>query len=362
MQDVALPLFYSRVHITHLSSLENLTNILAAADRKWDSIRRIPYSTPGRWVRVLDLSDLQSGMGNEAGQIDIVLTRLFPLIPFLATLILNPAFPLSKSAWESLSSRDGARNLRVLSGVKIQASPFAHGVEESFVDVLRHSCGLEELAIVGFGLEGVELASATNEDFNLHPCVNVPALTHLRKLSLISMHASIVMFSLLNSSLPSLVHLTITPYDNVSIPTSMVPEFIEVHGPKVTSLHLYAHKTWPTMLFPSPTTLLNTCKRLHHLSLESPLPELAICSIYPRYPLRILSIPRPNTEFLGVLEALLPKLPNLRVVRTRDVRWLRKGVTGRAMEAGVQGEMREWRRRLARRGIQVLDADWKTGD
>jgi len=41
------------------------------------------------------------------------------------------------------------------------------------------------------------------------------------------------------------------------------------------------------------------------------------------------------------------------------VRWLRKGMGLRAQEAGVQGEMREWRRRLLRRGIRVLDAEWK---
>lgn len=276
--------------------------------------------------------------------------------------MLNPALPLNRCTWESFSNRDGVGNLRVLSGVKIHPSLFSLGVEESFVQVLYRCHRIEELYMVGSGLEAVELASTEDPELTLPTCMKAPHLPHLRKLSIISVHASVVMFTLMHSSLPSLRHLTITPYDDISIPTSLVPRFIEKHGPNVTSLHLYAQKSWPTMLFPSPTTLLHTCPLLHHLFLENPLPVLTICSIYPRYPLRILSIPRPNPEFLGVLESLLPKLPSLRVVRTRDVRWLRRGMTGRALEAGVQGEMREWRRRLARRGIQILDADWNSGD
>jgi len=362
LKEVALPIFYSYIRITQLSSLQLFTNLLTAADRKWDSIRRIPYSAPGRWVRLLDLSDFQSGIGDEACQADSALTRLFPLAPFLVTLMLNPVLSLSRNAWESLLHQDGLRHLRVLSGVKIPSSPFSLTVEESFLDVLHRCQRLEELNIVGSGLEAIELSSAADSGVDYDPSTPVLPLPHLRKLSLISMHASLVMSALLHSPLPSLRHLTITPYDDISIPTSLVPRFIELHGPRIYSLHLYAHKSWPTMLFPSPTTLLHTCPRLHHLSLETPLPALTICSIYPRYPLQILSIPRPNPEFLGVLESLLPKLPNLRVVRTRDVRWMRRGMTGRALEAGVQGEMREWRRRLARRGIQVLDADWNAGE
>lgn len=357
-----MPLFYSRVRITRLASLQHFTDVLVAADKKWDSIRRIPYSAPGRWVHALDLSDLQTSRGEEANQVDLILTRLLPLVPFLAILTLNPAHTLSKITWEGLSNSDCVGNLRVLNGVRIHTSPFNFATEDAFMDLLHRCRHLEELDVVGSGLEAVELASIPDATEEFSTCMKVPPLPQLRKLSVISMHASMVLSSLLHSPLPSLLHLTITPYDDVSIPTSLVPKFIAAHGSKVTSLHLYAHKSWPTMLFPSPTTLLHTCPRLYHLSLENPLPILTICSIYPRHTLRILSIPRPNPEFLGVLESLLPKLPNLRILRARDVRWLRKGVTGRAMEAGVQGEMREWRCRLARRGVQVLDADWKPGD
>jgi hypothetical protein len=34
-------------------------------------------------------------------------------------------------------------------------------------------------------------------------------------------------------------------------------------------------------------------------------------------------------------------------------------MTKAGLETGVQGEMRNWRRRLDRRGVKVLDAAWK---
>jgi hypothetical protein len=34
-------------------------------------------------------------------------------------------------------------------------------------------------------------------------------------------------------------------------------------------------------------------------------------------------------------------------------------VSRKALEAGVQGEMHEWRRRFARRGVRLVDGDWR---
>jgi hypothetical protein len=60
-----------------------------------------------------------------------------------------------------------------------------------------------------------------------------------------------------------------------------------------------------------------------------------------------------------MLESNLPILPHLSVVRARDVKWLRKGVSTVAQGTGVQGQMKDWKGRLERRNIQLLDADWK---
>lgn len=350
-------MYYAKAHISSPPRLMQFTEVLHAADQQWDSIRRIPYSTPGRWVQALDISCLRCNFWSDVCQVDALLARLFPLLPFLSRLTLNSTLVLSRRAVESLCSRDGNHRITSLQGVKLASSADVSS-DDPFLDILRHCPNLEELEFYGSGIEPLltdhSITLVEPDTLSIKPL----QLPRLRRLAIISTHCSPVMFSLLKSPLPSLNHLTVTPYDDVSIPSSLVPRFIETHGAGLTSLHLYAPKSWPTMLFPSPTTLLHTCPKLNHLSLENPLPILTICSIYPKHPLQILSIPRPDARFLTVLESLLPKLPALRAVRTRDVRWLRAGMSSHAREAGVQGEMRDWRHRLARRGIAVLDATW----
>ena len=108
-QTVASPLLYERVHINSVAQLESFTSVLHAADKKWDSIRRIPYSTPGRWVQLLDLSALSPHQDLETHlRVDTLLTRLFPLLPFLAALLLNEEMTLSRRVLESLVVRDGS--------------------------------------------------------------------------------------------------------------------------------------------------------------------------------------------------------------------------------------------------------------
>ena len=170
---------------------------------------------------------------------------------------------------------------------------------------------------------------------------------------------SALLMSLLQSPLPSLRKLTVTPYDDVPFPASLVSQLIFTHGKELKSLLLFKPKSWPTRLHPSPVDLLSTCPQLRHLSLENPLPVLRL-EPGATHPLRMLSIPRPASDWWPVLENLLPRLPELCVPRMRDVRWLRKGVAGRAHEAGLQGQMKAWGKRLARYHILVVDADWKS--
>lgn len=183
---------------------------------------------------------------------------------------------------------------------------------------------------------------------------------------MLSTHASPLMFALLSSELPSLQRLAVTPCDDLPYPTSLVSRFIQAHGSTLRSLHFYTPKdTWPTISHPSPSDILFTCPNLTHLSLEFPLPELRIPpSSRPSdaHPLQILSIPRPSQHCHQMVNTIVSSLKSLRVVRTRDVRWLRRGITSQAMETGTQGEMREWRRRLALRGVTLLDADMNRGD
>jgi len=113
-----------------------------------------------------------------------------------------------------------------------------------------------------------------------------------------------------------------------------------------------------------PPPILTSCPELQYLSLDQPLPALTLPAPAQdgesphSHPLRVLTIPRPNARLLRDVEALLPRLPSLTVVRVRAVRWLRAGVSGKALEAGVQGEMRGWRRKFAHRGVRLVDGEW----
>ncbi|EPQ61406.1 hypothetical protein GLOTRDRAFT_17633, partial [Gloeophyllum trabeum ATCC 11539] len=360
INSIALPVFYSHIRISSVEALEGFTNHLYASDQQWDSLRRIPYSTPGRWVQTLDISTLNGNSRWEECRIDTLLTQLFPLVPCLKELYFSPNVQATSRMWDSLASSDASTHLRVLRGLKGTVSPGSAlaACRDPLVRVLRACQDLRELEVVGPGFDlsdpdlweaGEPLPSAT-----FHPLT----LPHLTTLTVLSTHSSPLLFALLHSPLPSLASLTITPYHDISYPTSLVSEFIKVHGTNLRSLYLYTPKSWPTILRTSPSTLLQTSPRLKHLSLENPIPALALPdgSIHP---LQILSVPRPSAQFLSTLESILPRLPSLVAVRARDVHWLRKGISSRAQEAGVQGVMREWKRRFGRRGIKILDADWK---
>ena len=355
-QDIALPLFYQHAVLTSSSSVKKFTDHLHASDKQWDSIRRIPYSTPGRWVQVLDLSDLRCSLWSDVCHADGLLARLFPLLPFLAHLTVNDTLTLSRRVLRSLCDRDGNERLKSIKGLKLVSASVDY--DDPFLELLQCCTDLEQLEFTGSGIEPLLIDSPNSIKDMRHLPPKPLHLPRLRKLSMVAMHCSPVMFALLHAELPRISHITITPYDDATISTSLVPQFINAHGAKLSALHLYAPKSWPTMLFQSPTTLLHSCPNLYHLSLENPLPALTIPSTIDQHPLHILSIPRPAAEFLRTLEPLLLKLPNLQIIRSRDVRWLRAGMSSHAMEAGVQGELRQWRQRLARRRINVVDATW----
>ena len=361
-----MPLLYSCVRLRSVNSLEKFTAHLYSADQMWDSIRRIPYSTPGRWVQVLDLSELQVLMMLDSPTyyaVDAFLTQLFPLLPFLTRLTLYPGFQPSRRALTSLTYRDGSSNLRALCGIGYHHVPHSQAAtdEDEFVQLLRVCVNLEQLEVIGMDLD-TDLES----HFDTEPPVVAPLhLPHLRSLTLLSMPSSPLMHGLLNSPLPRLETLKITPYDDVPFPASLSSLFLQTHGQHLRTLSLLTRNSWPTRFHSSPSTLLHTSPNLRHLSLEHPLPALTAppktSSTFapPILPLEVLSIPLPSSDFWATLEGLLPFLPSLIIVQTRGMRWIRQGVNSRAQEAGRQGEMKAWRDRLARRGIRLLDRDWK---
>lgn len=357
-KEIVQPLLYQSVAFTSTNQFEKFFKRLHAADQKWDSIRRIPFSTPGRWVQCLNLSEVPFESQAQALRLDGMLTQIFPLIPFLSSFDINPSFVLSRRALTSLAQRDGSTNIRSLAGLSYLSPSTSIVDEDPFVQILRACPNLEEFIVVGQGLDPTEL------EFDFSGSVDLPSLVafkpldlpKLRLISLLSMHSSPLMQALLSSPLPALRKLELTPYDDIPYPASLSTEFIIAHGKTLNSLQLMTPKSWPTRLRPSPQNILEYAPTLNHLSLEAPLPNLRLKEAHP---LKILSIARPTPDFWRVLEGILPNLPNLAVIRTRDVKWLRKGVSLMAHGAGVQGEMKEWKRRLERRKIHLLDTDWR---
>ena len=355
-QEIALPLLYASIRISKIEKLEAFYQRLHVAEQKWDSIRRIPYSSPGRWVQALDVRDLAFEGQAQALMLDSLLTQIFPLVPFLSSLSVNPSFVLSRRVLSALSQREGSVNLRSLTGLSYVPPPSMLPDEDPFVNLLRCCPNLEVLGIIGQGLDPTELQlDAADVELPSLATFRPLSLPNLRILSLLSMHSSPLMLALLRSPLPGITKLTVTPYNDIPYPASLVSELIATHGPALSSLMLLTLKSWPTRLRPSPPGLLDLAPHLNHLSLESPLPSL---SLNQKHGLKILSIPRPTPNFWMTLERLLPLLPDLTFIRARDVHWLKKGISSVAQEAGIQGEMRLWKRRLERRGIRLLDANW----
>ncbi|KAI0003363.1 hypothetical protein BJV74DRAFT_813412 [Russula compacta] len=375
--NVVLPLLYSGVHIFTVSALQKFVAHLSSSDRRWDSIRRIPYSTPGRWVRMLDLSEIKLVHSTDLLSVDSNLTRLFSLLPFLTSLYLIPEILLSNRALSALQCKDGIGGLCSLKGFKVSV-PGGPALPQSLapgpdpvIQLLRSCPCLEQLEIACMDVLGPDLESVLDLDLDLfrdEAEVNLPPPLHLPNLKVLCISAIPIcplFLTLLRMPLPALRHLELTPYSGQH--TAQVSALLAAHGRSLISLRINTPRHLPTSTgdVPPPPPILTSCPELRHLALGQPLPVLTLPALTqdgesPRpHPLHVLTIPRPSARFLREVEALLPRLPSLTVVRARAVRWLRAGVSGKALEAGVQGEMHEWRRRLARRGVRLVDSEWR---
>lgn len=378
-----------------MSTLQKFVAHLSSSDQRWDSIRRIPYSTPGRWVQMLDLSEIVLVHSKEMLSVDSSLIRLFPLLPFLTSLYLVPEILLSNRVLAALQCKDGIGELRSLKGVTLSVpignapvQPLAPS-PDAVVRLLGNCPHMEQLEIACTDANSPELESVVDLDLRsfrdeaevtvLPPPLHVP---NLRCLCLSSVPTDSLFLTLVHTPLPALRHLVIAPRGDRH--TSQLSALLAAHGRSLISLRINTPRYLSTSIGdappppPPPPPVLTCCPELHYLALDQQLlPVLELLepaqdggggdgsgsgsgSPHPQpHPLRVLTIARPNARFLREVEALLPRLPSLRVVRARAVRWLRAGVSGKALEAGVQGEMHEWRRRFARRGVRLVDGDWR---
>jgi len=320
-------------------------------------------------VQTLDLSEVVLADSTEFLAADSSFTRLCPLLPLLTTLHFIPDMLLSNRALAALECKDGIGELRTLRGLNVSA-PAAHASTQStgltpgpdsLIRLLRNCPLLESLEIACIDPIGPDLESIIDLDLDsdLPPPLHLP---DLKSLSLCAIPICALFLTLLRTSLPELRHLAVTPYSGRH--TAQLSALLAAHGRRLTSLRINRPRHLPTSTGDvPPPQVLASCPELHYLALGQSLPEVlmlpaALDGEQP-HPLRVLTIPRPSARFLREVEAMLPRLPVLAVVRARTVRWLCSGVSRKALEAGVQGEMHEWRRRFARRGVRVVDRDWR---
>lgn len=359
------PLLFAHPTVSSTASLFALSDAIHAGHARWDSLRRILYSTPGRWVLSLDLSPLHPGP--DALTVDKLLRDMLPLVPFLDELQLNCDIQLSRLTFDALQSGPHASRLRSLTGLRFAAPhlgpaapadslPAARAMYEELQDptlrLLRSCVRLQELELlppprrVGADDEDEdEWPVPEGSETELHEPLELPSLQSLT----IFLRPTSPMVALLSRSpLPTLQRLAMS--GELAASSNLLP----AHGSALRALALHEPPTVPPAVATEhcPRNLLSTCNGLRHLVLPCSVPPLDPL-LGDRHPLTTLSIPRPTPEFLRTLERGL--LPSLRVVQLRDTRWLRKGVAPSARQTGVAGEMVRWRLRLGRLRVRVLD-------
>lgn len=359
------PLLFAHPTVSTSNGLRKLSSAIHEGNARWDSLRRILHSTPGRWVLSLDLSSLEPGA--DALAVDTLLRNMLPLVPFLDELRLNSFIQLSRPTFDVLRTGSQAHRMRVLTGIcfssphlGLAAPPNATAAtkamyqqhQDPVLRLLRACDNLQELELVSPHRLGGEDEEDDDEwpvpegsEPELHDMLE---LLRLDTLHLSLRPSSAIITLLCRSPLPALQRLTIA--GELAIATDL----LSAHGSALRALALseglatsdHAPEEY------CPPNLLALCGSLRHLVLPCSAPKLdPVRGV--QHPLVTLSIPRPTPDFLRSLEAGL--FPALRVVQLRETRWLPRGVAGVARRTGVAGEMARWRTRLGRMGIRVLD-------
>lgn len=369
-----------------------LAHAVVQGDRKWSDINLHPHSYPGRWLTVLDLSNLGSGglyLGADPLTISGALGALLDLTPALTHLRLPSASGVHLA---DLRLAPCIRHLRALEGVHLTGRK----AEADAVRLLRATRSLELLGLVWVG------SPQPDDDLALDDLPPPPTLSSLHTLTLVGGEPGQLLAALTRAELPSLTRLVMSPYD----PGLSVWEDDELrggpralqlaHGHKIRSLTYVATPGWPHRdTLPGTDTL-----RLHpflahiHLALPHALlhdnPDLARSLADPYHPLSAITLPRwprvvrqdssvspaPALGAAGAgagppppvdesqwpagnrfLAALLSRPSRLRTVRIDGFNWVSPSLGRWAAESGDSGMMRQWAVAMNRAHIELRDMD-----
>jgi hypothetical protein len=336
-------MLYAHVYIRTARMLHLLTSHLVESEMRLNSFRSMPYSAPGRWVKMLDLSSLPAiPIDVFFHSVDNALAQVCPLLPFLESLSLPDKLALSARTLYALALRDGAAHLRCLVGLRVMPS-----TETAFLALLHSASGLRELAICTDSTD----ADAVSTDAEDKPPTNTLMLPALKTLAVAAPLPQFLQRAFMDACLPALVNATFAP-------GAELPALLDAHGAGLQRVSLDAHvPAWPAHPAPSPPDILVRCPALTYLALPTRPTPLAAPHL--PHPLHEVRIARPDDALLAGLVRLRAAgaLPALREVRVLGVRYVGAKLGPRACSAGVQGALRVWRTKLARGGVRLLDCD-----
>jgi hypothetical protein len=366
---------YYAPSLTTVNAFRQLCEAILRGERRWDSLKRIPQSIPGRYIHCLDLSHLMPTTMEAYGPSDYLLvnnclTSILPLVPNLTSLKLPTDIGMGWSTIRALQNSPIAGQLRVLEGVRLQQGLDGHG-QDPVVSLLRTMPNLEILGVSGLG--------STDEGFDwdsfpqAHDLLDLP---RLHTLTLKGIKHGLFISNLVRTQLPSLTHLSIASY--ASLPNDQTQELVKAHGNKLRSLTLLPTNEWPPVQVTPSTSVLSDCPNLVHLANRTvacvpPPATFAKDAVKAPHPLRKLTICRwsnstsqadPSLRPDRVLQALHANMsvvvPSLRTIRVESFTWLRKDLGKAAMETGINGSLRRWSAHFASRGVHLVDKDGTT--
>lgn len=351
-------------------NVASLARAVVHGDSKWSDLHLHPHSYPGRWITVLDLSNLAHG--RDAVAVARAVSAVLELSPGLKHLSLPP----SGVRIADLRDAPCARSLRCLEGVHLSRG----GSEDDVVRFLRVAKTLEVLGLVWTGpgdvLEDIEFDDGAEE-------APPPSLSKLHTLTLVAAHPGPLLSALTRAELPSLSRLVLSPYDQGlelwedDAARGGSRALQHRHGSKIRSLTYVTTPGWPPdTTLPAHDTLSLHPNLVHlHLALPHALlnehPELAPAFARPNHPLAHLTIPRwprivqaasppqaddypPGNRFLAALSRCRSRI---RVVSIDGFNWVQPALGFFAAQSGDSGMMRTWATWLGKAGVELLDMD-----
>jgi hypothetical protein len=397
---------YLSPYLQDIDSLRQFTESVQLGESRWDSLKNTPYSTPGRYVTVLDLRKVLAGRTDmDRSQARLIfyscLTMLFASLPNLKELYLPEGCgTLPRSVLEALQESPCVPQLRVLHGLEVTHRINAQGIDP-LVQLLAGMKELQSLKICGLGAqdEGLDARMLSKPQ----PTLSLP---RLRKLHISAIRNGLLLAALKDSELPALVELQTNTYHLLA--NDLTHPFMVTHGPKLTSLTIHTAIDWPPVRIPAHPDILSICPNLLSVAYLDrtcpPPPETFgsddLSSLMGSHPLKELTIAKWSTNanlreitpeglvdrlFQSIFRAVVTDaslhsgsdvarrtsfssppvmsslslsatpldrmtntiLPDLEVIRFQDFTWLRPDLGPAALGAGVNGLLRKFSSRMA---------------